>query len=41
MAQYSLGNQLGVKGTPAIITTDGKLLPGYMPAKKLAESLGL
>lgn len=41
MAQYSLGNQLGVKGTPAIITADGKLLPGYMPAKKLAESLGL
>ena len=41
MSQYSLGNQLGVKGTPAIITSDGKLLPGYMPAKKLAESLGL
>jgi thiol:disulfide interchange protein DsbC len=41
MSQYSLGNQAGVKGTPAIITSDGKLLPGYMPAEKLAEQLGL
>lgn len=40
-AQYELGNRLGVNGTPALITQDGRLLPGYMPADKLAAELGL
>lgn len=31
--------KLGLTGTPAIITGDGRLLPGYMPAKRLAEML--
>ena len=39
--QYELGQQLGVNGTPAIITQSGELLPGYMPAKELALALGL
>ena len=39
--QYELGQQVGVTGTPAIVTADGRLLPGYMPAPKLAEALGL
>ena len=39
--QYALGNQVGVQGTPAIITSDGRLLPGYMPAAALAEAIGL
>lgn len=39
--QYQLGQQVGVTGTPAIVTTDGRLLPGYMPADILAETLGV
>ncbi|HAW14390.1 MAG TPA: protein-disulfide isomerase [Cellvibrionales bacterium] len=38
---FRVGGQLGVAGTPALVTADGKLLPGYMPADKLAEALGL
>ena len=40
-AQYDLGQQVGVTGTPAIIAADGRLLPGYMPAARLAAELGL
>lgn len=40
-AQYKLGSQLGVTGTPALVTAEGKLLPGYVPADKLAKNLGL
>lgn len=39
--QYQLGQQVGVTGTPAIVTSDGRLLPGYMPAQRLAEAVGL
>ena len=39
--QYTLGNELGVRGTPAIILADGTLLPGYMPAKQLASQLDI
>ena len=38
---YELGKKVGVTGTPAIVTADGRLLPGYMPAAQLAESIGL
>lgn len=38
-AQYNLGGELGVTGTPAIITSTGKLIPGYMPADNLAAML--
>ena len=40
-AQYELGVDLGVTGTPALVTEEGKLLPGYMPALQLADALGL
>ncbi|KZZ45678.1 hypothetical protein A3759_08795 [Thalassolituus sp. HI0120] len=40
-AQYSLGGELGVTGTPAIITQDGQLFPGYLPADELATRLGI
>lgn len=40
-AQYDLGLELGINGTPAIIKPNGELLPGYMPAAKLAQSLNL
>ncbi|OOV88772.1 DsbC family protein [Oceanospirillum linum] len=39
--QYRLGQKLGVQGTPAIFLDDGRLLPGYMPAERLATALGL
>lgn len=39
--QYRLGQKLGVQGTPAIFLEDGRLLPGYMPAKRLAAALGI
>lgn len=34
--QYQLGGRMGVTGTPAIVTEDGRLIPGYMPADRLA-----
>lgn len=37
--QYRLGQRLGVQGTPAIFLDDGRLLPGYMPAERLAGIL--
>lgn len=33
--QHALGQQLGIRGTPAILLEDGRLLPGYMPAQQL------
>ncbi|MFK8021002.1 MAG: DsbC family protein [Pseudomonadales bacterium] len=39
--QFRLGQKMGIQGTPAIITADGRLLPGYMPADALAQTLGL
>ena len=41
MDQYELGQAMGVTGTPAIITEEGTLLPGYVPAAELAAALGL
>jgi thiol:disulfide interchange protein DsbC len=40
-AQYALGNELGVNGTPALFTPTGEMLPGYMPAAELAAALGV
>jgi thiol:disulfide interchange protein DsbC len=40
-AQFDLGRQIGVTGTPAIVLEDGRLLPGYMPAEELAASIGI
>jgi len=38
-AQYQLGQTIGVSGTPALITEEGVLMPGYMPPTKLLEAL--
>ncbi|MFP8965558.1 DsbC family protein [Pokkaliibacter sp. CJK22405] len=40
-ADYELGVTLGVTGTPTLITPDGQMIPGYMPANELVKSLGL
>lgn len=37
--QYELGRELGVTGTPALVTSDGTLIPGYMPPAQLRERL--
>ncbi|MBI3560129.1 MAG: DsbC family protein [Gammaproteobacteria bacterium] len=37
--EYELGQALGVNGTPAIILENGKLFPGYAPAKQLSDIL--
>jgi thiol:disulfide interchange protein DsbC len=40
-AQYQLGQELGVRGTPAIITQSGQMIPGYQSADELVVTLGL
>ncbi len=39
--QYQLGIQLGVTGTPALLTSSGQLIPGYVPPEKLRQRLDL
>lgn len=39
--QFQIGQQVGVNGTPAIVTSSGLLLPGYRPAAELAAAVGL
>jgi thiol:disulfide interchange protein DsbC len=35
----NLGELLGIQGTPAIVLDNGELLPGYVPANRLAQVL--
>ncbi len=37
--QYDLGRAMGVTGTPALLTRDGTLIPGYVPPEQLRERL--
>ncbi|MBT8059819.1 MAG: DsbC family protein [Xanthomonadales bacterium] len=37
--QYQLGIELGVTGTPALLTADGQLIPGYVPPEQLKQRL--
>jgi thiol:disulfide interchange protein DsbC len=39
--QFELGQQLGVRGTPAIVTSAGELVPGYRSADDLVSLLGV
>lgn len=39
--QYELGGQVGVSGTPSMVTADGEVIGGYLPAADLAERLGI
>lgn len=39
--QFEIGQQVGVTGTPAIVTSSGQLLPGYRPAPDLAAAAGI
>lgn len=40
-AQYQLGQQLGVNGTPALILENGHMVPGYVEADQLAKMLNI
>ncbi len=33
--QYNLGQSIGISGTPALILSDGELIPGFLPAVRL------
>ncbi len=37
--QYTLGREVGVTGTPALLTSNGTLIPGYMPPAQLRQRL--
>ena len=37
---YLLGQRVGITGTPAIVLPDGRLQPGYLPARQLLTLLG-
>ncbi len=40
-AQFELGQELGVNGTPASVLADGTLIPGYRSAQEFAHMLGI
>lgn len=37
--QYALGQEVGIRGTPGIVTDRGDYIAGYMPAPRLVEHL--
>ena len=37
--QYQLGLDLGVSGTPSLVTAEGQMIPGYVPPEQLRERL--
>ncbi|HTP40506.1 MAG TPA: DsbC family protein [Steroidobacteraceae bacterium] len=37
--QYALGKAVGLTGTPGIVTSNGDLLPGYVPPDEMIEEL--
>jgi thiol:disulfide interchange protein DsbC len=36
---FALGQKLGVNGTPALVTADGLMIPGFRPADQLVQML--
>lgn len=40
-ADFKLGAEVGVNGTPALWFPDGRLMPGYLPPEQLAQALGI
>jgi thiol:disulfide interchange protein DsbC len=37
--EYALGQSIGVRGTPAIVTESGDYISGYMPPRELVEQI--
>ena len=40
-AQFMLGKEAGVRGTPAMVLENGQMLPGYMSAQDLTTRMGI
>jgi len=38
-SHYAIGQDVGLRGTPAIVLEDGTLFSGYMPPKQLSEAI--
>ena len=38
-SHFSMGQDVGLRGTPAIVLEDGTLVSGYMPARQLSEAI--
>ncbi|MDJ0955547.1 MAG: DsbC family protein [Arenicellales bacterium] len=38
---YELGQEIGIRGTPAIILDDGRMIGGYVPPEQLFSQLGI
>lgn len=36
---FTLGQMIGIRGTPALVLEDGTVVPGYIPAARLSEAL--
>lgn len=36
---YDLGRDIGLTGTPALVTPDGRMIPGYVPPARLVDIL--
>lgn len=41
LEHYQLGNELGISGTPALVFSDGRVIPGYLDSERLASMLSL
>ena len=37
--EYALGREIGVRGTPAIITQSGRYIDGYLPPRELVQEI--
>jgi len=37
--EYALGREIGVRGTPAIITPSGRYIDGYLPSRELVQEI--
>jgi thiol:disulfide interchange protein DsbC len=37
--EYALGQSIGVRGTPAILTENGDYISGYMPPRELVQEI--
>ncbi|HET8816461.1 MAG TPA: bifunctional protein-disulfide isomerase/oxidoreductase DsbC [Pseudidiomarina sp.] len=36
---FEMGQKFGVRGTPALVLADGRMLPGYLPPSRLLQEL--
>jgi len=39
--QYELGRNIGVTGTPSLLTSEGRMIPGYVPPEQLRQRLDM